>query len=153
LGWDYSTVNDLAPIEYHLGQLAAGSAFTATLTWNRQVGWTDADANGFIDSLDSFALLSPLDNLTLKLQLNGVTIAESMSSVDNVEHIYLTNLAGGDYSLVVTDSSGSGTTDPFGLAWSGVAAVPEPGSMALLGSGIALLLSHRSRSQRRERRV
>lgn len=154
VGWDLNTVSDLSSIEYHLGQLEAGSTFTATLTWNRQVGWND-DGNGILDSNDSFSLLSAFDNLDLTLRLNGTTIAQSISLVDNVEHLYLTGLASGDYSLFVSRLSGGGTGETFGLAWAGVA-VPEPGTATLAATGFTFLLTRRPRKvlkhSRRQRR-
>jgi PEP-CTERM motif len=43
----------------------------------------------------------------------GQTVDQSLSAVDNVEHIYLTNLGAGDYTLTISTD----TARDFGLAW------------------------------------
>ena len=51
-------------------------------------------------------------NMTLTDSL-GQTVDQSLSTVDNVEHIYLTNLTAGDYTLTISTD----TSRDFGLAW------------------------------------
>jgi hypothetical protein len=97
---------------------------------------------------DFFAAIVPNLDLTLYNATTGFVVgsvlASSVSTVDNVELIYFTGLAPGQYALGV--SSDTIGTD-YGLAW--VATVPEPGSTSLLalgGLGLAVrLLAHRRR--------
>lgn len=129
-------VTDLNLVVCHLGQLAAGTSFNATLTWNREVGWT-GDGDGLLDAADSFSLLSAFDHLSLTLMLNGTKVAESISSGDNVQMLYLPTLDAGDYSLIFTRLDGGGTDEAYDLAW---AAVPEPGTDLSLALATAFLL-------------
>ena len=143
-GWDLATVSGISSLVYHVGMLAAGSTLAATLTWNRKVGWTD-NGNGRLDSADSFALLETLDNLDLSILRNGSLVARSISTLDNLEHLYLTGILEGDYSLRVNRLSGGGTSEEFGLAWAGTA-VPEPASAGLLLAAALLAVAKRRRS-------
>jgi hypothetical protein len=62
-------------------------------------------------------------NLNLRLvNSSGTIIAESQSTVDNVELVYQTALTPGTYSLEVRKPSGSGST-PYALAWHSLPAV------------------------------
>ncbi len=141
-GWDLATISGISSLVYHVGMLTAGSTFAATLTWNRKVGWTD-NGNSVIDSADSFSLLETLDNLDLTILRDGNVVARSISTVDNLEHLYLAGIIGGDYSIRVDRLSGGGTDEEFGLAWAGV--VPEPSAIGLLLAGAFLSFSKRRR--------
>ena len=77
---------------------------TATLVWFRQTG------------------MSSINNLNLFLYntANSNLVSSSISAVDNVEHIYVTNLAQGRYDLQVWKAGGAGTvsaSEPYALAW------------------------------------
>jgi hypothetical protein len=77
---------------------------TATLAWNRQFGETN------INDLDLFLYNCANSNL----------VACSTSRVDNVEHLYVTNLAPGRYDLQVWKAGGSNivsAAEPYALAW------------------------------------
>ena len=63
LGWDLDNVGS-STLDYHLGQLQAGSTLATTLDWFRHVGWADLNNNGIIDASDSFPVLSTLSHLT-----------------------------------------------------------------------------------------
>lgn len=71
---------------YHFN-VSAASVYTlhATLVWNRQFGQ------------------SSINNLELRLYnySSGTLVDQSISAVDNVEHIYIPNLPAGDYVLQV----------------------------------------------------
>lgn len=116
VGWNFNTITSASTRDYHLGVLAPNSPLAATLAWYRKTGYTDVNSNGVIDSSDSFSQLSTLANLSLELYRNGTLVAQSTSSVDNVEHLFLQNLPGGSYSLKVR--SASAASDEFALAWS-----------------------------------
>jgi hypothetical protein len=111
-GWDYqdnkanATVGDML---YNFTVPAGSTAqeLSIILAWNAKVVDTD-------NSPSNFSPQQSLQNLDLKL-LNsvGTVIDQSVSTLDNVEHIYQTNLAPGAYTLKVT---GSANWD-YGLAW------------------------------------
>jgi len=82
----------------------AGFTATATLVWNRHQNKTG------INNLDLF-----LYNAT-----NSNLVACSTSLVDNVEHIFVPNLAQGRYDLQVWKAGGSGivsASESYALAW------------------------------------
>ncbi len=79
---------------------------TATLVWIRQQSQTA------INNL----------NLFLYNTANSNLVISSTSSVDNVEHLYVTNLAQGRYDLQVWKAGGNNTavvsaSEPYALAW------------------------------------
>jgi hypothetical protein len=146
-GWDLDNVGPTASQggfklgttnEYRLGQLAGGEA-RLTLDWNRDV---DAASNNFnvlgLANLDLSLFRSP-DNTFTGLTL----VAESISSVDNLQHLWLTNLTSAYYEIDVSFSNynlSSGfapNATAYGLAWD--FAVPEPSSLLLTGLGIISL--------------
>ena len=57
----------------------------------------------------------------------GSLIDQSVSTIDNVEHIYEVGLAPGIYAFDVTTDQ----AEAYALAWR-FAAVPEPGTVALI---------------------
>lgn len=110
-GWDYRNFKGqtgVGDISYKF-QVPVGSTapeFSIILAWNAEVTDTDATAG--------FAPVQSLQDLNLQLFNSLDTlIDQSISSVDNVEHIYRTNLVAGEYTLKVT---GAADWD-YGLAW------------------------------------
>lgn len=106
-GWDWRTTTTGQRLYFF--DVAAGgtSSFSVLLTWNRVI-------SGFFP-----APSSSLANLTLKLyQASGFSVGalvdSSMSTVDNLEHIWQPTLAPGRYAIEVTSDT-SGTN--YGLAW------------------------------------
>jgi hypothetical protein len=61
---------------------------------------------------------------------NGNLVAQSISTVDNVEHLFFEIERSSQYTLRVSGASVFGSAEPFALAWRGVA-VPEPTSFLL----------------------
>lgn len=106
---------------YDLGNLVVTGDIDVTLTWDRHTFWNDANTNGRIDAADNFYVdpNDAQDNLDLVLLRDSQPIAQSRSSVDNVEHLHVTDLQPGDYQLQVVrrnvPNSGSGET--YALAW------------------------------------
>src|SRR5262249_30442130 len=87
IGWDINKVGNGQFVDYAIdSKLLQGTFLTATLDWNRHVGWSDNNANSFIDASDTFFLLQSLSNLDLEILKNGVLVAQSTSFMDNVEH-------------------------------------------------------------------
>jgi len=115
-GWDYRDSVEGTPLYYNF-EVPAGSTaveLSIILTWNAEVTDSDADEEVFVPDVT-------LDNLDLRLYDStstflGSEIASSVSTVDNVEHLFLTDLSAGTYTLEVTNLTAGGNRD-FGLAW------------------------------------
>jgi len=132
-GWDLGV--GAAGVQYYfVDNSYGGGQLSVTLAWNRVTGdpsdptganRTDA-ANFTLLSGSTVLAASALADLNLEvLTTDGVStpltsLAVSQSTVDNVEHIYLTGLAPGRYAIGV--SGGSGTT--YGLSFNFVPEVP-----------------------------
>jgi len=145
VAWDLSRVASGQSLDYVIDpDLDAGDTLTATLTWFRHVTRTD-DGNGEIDADDSFVQSETLDDLNLQILRGGVLVAESVSELDNVEHLHLTIDQRGEYTVRVVGASvvGSGTDELFGVAWSAASAVPEPSTLLLGAIGFVLILPRR----------
>jgi hypothetical protein len=93
LGWDFQTITNPSPAEdvvnhYYFDNSASPAAaltLTATLAWNRGAGQT------------------AINNLALFLynSAGGNLVTNSVSAVDNVQHIYVPSLPPGQYDLQV----------------------------------------------------
>jgi hypothetical protein len=141
LGWDFDTVNGVnSRVNYFIGDtLAAGSIFTATLDWFREMTLT---ATLGLDNLDLELWKTDGTNL-----LNRVTLSNSV--LDDVEHIHRFLLPDtSKYALsvkMITDPTANGA-DAYGLAWY---VVPEPATLGLLIlAAPALLMRARRRGIR-----
>ena len=137
IGWDFNTVALSLSNVYRVASQAQGS-MTLTLDWNRDVT-TDAGTN----------LLQGMANLNLNLYTssdvlftNVPLVAQSISGIDNVEHLWFTNLPSAFYEFGVgyaNYNSLGGPNSPtvnYGIAWN-FQAVPEPSSLLLVGLGIS----------------
>jgi hypothetical protein len=106
-GWDLNTNNsasgDIVNHYYFNATNAANFTLTATLVWNRHKNKTA------INNLDLFLFNAANSNL----------VASSTSLVDNVEHIFLPQLAPGRYDLQVWKAGGTfvSATETYALAW------------------------------------
>jgi hypothetical protein len=108
-GWD---VNTPSPTKLYFFDIPAGTTsarFSAALTWHRSLTF-----------LSGSFFAPALANLDLKLftatgTTTGTQIDASLSTVDNIEHIYQATLAPGRYALQVSLTSGTNTT--YALAW------------------------------------
>ena len=93
---------------------------------------------------------SDLD-LYVRDTITGNIISESISSVNDVEHLYFTLPRTSLYQLEVNffgtvfDFSGTHNSEQYGLAWSVAAAVPEPTSCVLFALGIVAFVTGRRR--------
>jgi hypothetical protein len=117
------------------------------LNWNQHLTPTDPPG----PSIDYNTMITSLANLDLqlwKVDEVGTLLAlvdESVSTLENIEHIWQQSLNAGRYAIIV--SSGSSTSWDYALAWQ-TTAIPEPETVALLllgGAGL-FLLRRRSRS-------
>ena len=139
-GWDYEmSLSPASPRHYNLeipdGQTA--TEFSASLNWNVEI----TDLNGQDAPSFTFA------NMDLRLYdsstaFKGSLLSESISTDHNLEHLYLTNLDAGVYTLeVITDSD-----QDFGLAWR-MHTIPEPSTACLLGIFLGALALRRRRDR------
>ncbi len=111
-GWDYQTVSSGSDLFYNF-EIPAGSTaadLSIILNWNVEVEDTAAGP--------AFLGMESLANLDLTLYDSsagflGTQIDSSVSTIDNVEHLYLTDLGPGTYTLQISTD----TARDFGLAW------------------------------------
>jgi hypothetical protein len=155
-GYDFNTVyNTNTPgayilggsngvVSYMLGSPVAASAdLDVTLAWDRHTYWLDVNGDGQIDAGDTFYVNTNTDAqsiLNLYLFCNGQLVAESISAIDTIQHLHLTNLSSGTYQLNVERLSvpTAGASEPYGLAWySSVAWTNVPPAVTLLGASLA----------------
>ncbi|MEO7299906.1 MAG: hypothetical protein ABI042_15165 [Verrucomicrobiota bacterium] len=114
-GWDTNTIastNGSDRVNHYYFNLpdttAKNFTHTATLVWNRQTNAVEAK------NLDLF----------LYNTANGSLVASSVSSVDNVEHLYIPSLPAGRYDLQVWKPGGSNLlkgTEVYALAFTSYA--------------------------------
>jgi hypothetical protein len=115
-GWSFDSLSSTPPnkdrLNHHYFSLTnavsnATFTVTATLAWNRQQNQTA------INDLDLFLYDIATSNL----------VAESISGVDNVEHLFVTSLAPGRYDLQVLKYGGNAgngnvtSSETYALAW------------------------------------
>jgi hypothetical protein len=133
-GWSYHDHRQRPSIGdvYYNFHVPAGSRLaemSIALAWNLTVADSDPAES-------TFSPVRSLKNLDLQFynstgQFLGVLLDQSVSSVDNVEHLYLQNLGPGTYTLKV---AGSGGAD-YGLAWRSSSSFDVP-SADFNGNGV-----------------
>lgn len=149
-GWDLFTVSLNLTNLYRVAGPAAGE-LRLTLDWHRDVGPGPTFSVQGLANLDLYLWSSPDDAFT-----NLTLVARSVSTNDNVEHLYFSGLPAAYYQFGVYYSNYFTAAGPvlpavtYGIAWD-LSAVPEP-SMLLLLSGGAVVLNWWQR-QRRQRPV
>lgn len=125
-GWDYASIQSTTPndrVAHYIFDLPGASAAysaTATLVWKK--------GSGTLRNLDLF--LYNADNSTL--------VTNSVSGVDNVEHLFIPRLPAGHYDLQVFRQGGagqSGTVD-YALAFDFA-----PAKLAVARAGSDLVVS------------
>ena len=143
-GFDYDTKfrdNDAATYHFTTGE---ASEFTASLVWDididiGKVVWVGCHPVNCQDNpeLTSAATLHDLD-LFLYDRVDDSLVTSSTSLIENTEHLFVTDLAPGDYRLQIMPKAGQDFTWHYGLGWQ--IHVPEPASLVWLGScGLACL--------------
>jgi len=110
-GWNFtnltssSSLDAVAHYYFNVTNVVSNATFsaTATLVWNRQRNQTS------INNL----------NLFLYNAANSNLVAASTSAVDNVEHVFVPNLAQGRYDLQVWKAGGGfvSSSEPYALAF------------------------------------
>ena len=119
-GWDCDTAQSTGVKRYFFSIPAGsyGNTFSAALTWHRTIDYTYNP--GDPPSIPpSASYSSTLPDLNLKLYaasglVVGATLDQSISALDNVEHLFQRNLPAGQYALEVSSNTDSVT---YGLAW------------------------------------
>jgi hypothetical protein len=110
-------------VSYLLGSPATNIAdLDVTMAWDRHTYWTDVNGDGQIDAGDTFYVDTnndPQAIFNLVLFRDGVQVAESISAIDTIQHLHLTNLTAGAYQLNVEHLfvPNSSISEPYGLAW------------------------------------
>ena len=123
-GWDFEIISSGATndaVNHYFFNVSNGLA-TITLVWNRQFGQTN------INDLDLFLFDVANSNL----------VACSTSRVDNVEHLFVPQLATGRYDLQVLKNGGTtvvSDAETYALAW---AFVSPTVALAKSGTNVAL---------------
>jgi hypothetical protein len=114
IGWDRHQSAFGTEDLYDLNvDLPAGVVITATLTWDRIVSTNTEDINKVVYTLDHLSDL----NLGLYQAGNpGAPVAESVSTTDNVEHVYYLLTEPGRYTLGVQRATAGGP-ETYGLTW------------------------------------
>jgi hypothetical protein len=103
------------------------STFSCALTWHRTLVFLGAGT-----------YTSTLPQLTLKLYaasnltVSGAAIDQSISTIDNVQHVFQRNLPAGQYALEVTTNTNSIN---YGLAWEAQTGTGPTLSVRIDGSG------------------
>ncbi len=126
-GWDYNLTT--AATGHYYFDIPAGedtTRFSAILTWNRR--WNLTDPNPPADWRNR---TSSVADLSLRIYsatgfIKGSLVDQSISSVDNVEHLYETALPPGRYVLEVSGQSNI----PYGIAWEAVNSVSVAATVA-----------------------
>lgn len=114
--WHEGKMKENQTYDLKLGKLYAGQRLDSTLTWFRHVAYKDKNGNG-PDAKDTFYQTATLADFALTLLRDGVPIAGSDSSVDNLEHLSWTLEKTGNYTLDIYRFAGSGLpTENYALA-------------------------------------
>src|SRR5262249_10898512 len=140
-----STPGNVKEKVYSLSKLAGNTTFSATLTWDRIVQLVKDPAhndpmmkNTYQDDSkgkDTFKA-DPLGNLDLYLVKKGQWPKHeygSISTVDNIEHIFYRIRDTAEYELHVVQRSDVKQPTNYGLAWWGVR--PDPDKQGALPGG------------------
>lgn len=147
VGWDYAEVILGSSTDILITTpLEANTEFRSTLAWFRERTYTSS----FTQSDVGFADL----NLEIWDATFTTLFSESLSQYTPVEHLSFLLPVTGLYGIRVSypqNVFGALTSEQFGLAWWGVAAVPEPSTIAMLiSASIVGLMAYRRRGLKRE---
>ena len=116
IGWDHGTIQGTIANTYEIGvNVPGGVDLLATLVWNRDV---TTDVEDIEDAIYTAAALENLDLFLFDVNDLVTPVASSISTVDNVEHLFLSIPTSGQYLLEVR-SAGGVIADPlaYSLAW------------------------------------
>ncbi len=147
LGWTYETLSGNTSEALVFALNSAIDDFAATLNWDTTVteptGITiDTNSQIFANlDLELRQVFFNSGSYSLGGSLGGTLVSASVMA--NTEHLYYKGTLGpGLYALVVKSNPGDPANTNYGLSY---IAVPEPGTLGLLGLGSAGLLLKRRR--------
>ena len=169
-GWSVGNVAQGTPEDYVLGGgLHAGDMVTATLIWfmDRTVsGFNYQSGNPFPGTTFRNDSFDDLDLYLYEADVNGAPTGEALAAsisgwdvnnpdeaglgLDSVEHLYFAVPEDGNYLLRVVwtqeifDNVGDVNAEDYALVWT---ATPEPGTMVLVGMGLAVIMRRRRGSR------
>ncbi len=135
-GWDFNKTSNSTPRRYFFtvpeGRFA--DRLSVALTWNRDV------TRRFSISPVGWAYNSTLYNLDLRLRkatgfAPGDEVDASVSTVDNVEHVFQRNLPAGDYVLEVSANSNDRN---YAIAWNAEIGPGPQLTVARDGTGVTV---------------
>ncbi len=117
-GWDFRRLPRNGHNQYRVTLDRPVGEASIMLVWNRRVAGTVKDL--FTDQ-ERWVNLPRLADFTLRLlEVGGGqsrVVAESASTVDNVEHIYIKDLPPGEYALEITRGDAHTEAWGYALAW------------------------------------
>ncbi|MBI1304404.1 MAG: hypothetical protein GC172_11555 [Phycisphaera sp.] len=120
-GWDYvPSVASGASVYYSFKVHAAVPEFSVLATWPRQVAtnfsaWTLQNFDLRLWKLQGGSLASISGEAGVGVFGSGNV--ESVSTVDNAEHLYIRDLAAGEYVLELKRQTGTQSAQPVAVAW------------------------------------
>jgi hypothetical protein len=120
MGWDYGVADVFSPNKYAL-DLVQGNYIAITLVWDRQVELDEFVPTGVYDPGDTF-IDHGFENLDLLLVPAGGDESQafdlSVSSDENLEHIFTDISVGGSYEIWVKLNETAPADDvPYAIAW------------------------------------
>ena len=104
-GWDFESIEAGGTRSYIIEITEPAAHMSVVLTWNRQIN--DGAANP-----DLFSPQAVMPDLDLLISSDGAA-QFSTSTVDNIEHIYLTDIQPGQYFVIVSSNRDA----DYSLAW------------------------------------
>jgi len=116
-GWDYQAVqpgtgNELL-YDFVIPTGSVATELSIVMTWNAKIEAPFNTGDPLVADLN--LELVDVNGVTVDFNINdGFVDGLSQSDVDNVEHLYLTDLASGTYTLKVTSED---IASDFGIAW------------------------------------
>jgi hypothetical protein len=126
VGWDHREIEPGQSLGYRLKLIQPAASLSVVLLWQRRVTST-LTADPFDHQL-RLRFSGAIADMNLKLLKTGQdkvsTIAQSISKLDNVEHIYARGLPEGQYDLIVTRPDSLNTEWDYVIAWRAVIASP-----------------------------
>lgn len=146
IGWDWETLTDADGIRRYFFELGdvTETSLSATATWMRHVTPTGTGTNLFETSEFSLSTIElRLFEVSWDLTL-GNLIDSSVSPIDNVQHIFQTDLLGNRRYALEVNLVGlpfGQTTEDFAVAWfTATSPVPEPPAFFTCALGVVIMV-------------
>jgi hypothetical protein len=119
-GWDTGIIANNQSKYILFDVLSPADEVSVVLTWNQTVNsgfgsYSIVDLDLLLWKFDGSSLVDITGNSGLSVFSDGNVVSES--TVDNVEHLYIKNLAIGQYVLEVNRSASSGSSKVFSVGW------------------------------------